>query len=152
PAGPAGAPPGRSRRRSPRGTGVRRGAWAWGRPASSRRVGRVFETHQASRGPVVGLEDSTHPTRTGPPHTSGCSPARGGHLFRRPCRVVAASCVNELTDTYSPRKRSSTLANRNRPLPRYLRSSNSIVTSVPRQKPLAADGPARPTTGRLRTA
>src|SRR4051812_2720765 len=30
---------------------------------SSRRVGRVFEAHQLRQGGVVGLEDSTHPTR-----------------------------------------------------------------------------------------
>ena len=66
--------------------------------------------------------------------------------------VRATSWLNELIEAYSPRKRSSTLANRNRPVPTYFCSSNSIVTSTPRQKPLPVGSPIRPTTRRLVTA
>src|SRR5262249_33836277 len=69
-------------------------------------------------------------------HGSSRFAARGGHFLKCPsaCLVLAVNCVNEFTEAYMLRKRSSTQANKNRPTPTKLRSSNSKVTAVPRQK------------------
>src|SRR5262249_47984063 len=47
------------------------------------------------------------------------SPMRGGHRLSTPSRplIVAINLVNELTVQYRAKKRSRTLANRNKPLP-----------------------------------
>src|SRR5262249_21519116 len=52
--------------------------------------------------------------RAGIAHSSLCSPARGGHFLKylSPCEVRAINWLNELIETYSPRNRSSMLANR----------------------------------------
>ena len=62
---------------------------------------------------------------------------------------MAISFENELTVQYRARNRSSTLANRNRPLPVKRSSSNWTVTSTPRQNATGPPVRTLPTTRRL---
>src|SRR5580692_12628244 len=63
-------------------------------------------------------------------------PALGGHSFSGSflCLVRTASWLKLLRDTYSPRKRSITLENKNTPPPANMSSSSSSSTRVPRAK------------------
>ena len=58
-------------------------------------------------------------TEIGGLHNNLCSPARGGHRLSKPLPdlSLATSWLNELIETYRPRNRSSTLANRKTPDP-----------------------------------
>src|SRR5262249_50808202 len=82
------------------------------------------------------------------------SPARGGHRRNSPsCRLVTATNrVKEFRQQYRARKRSSTLANRNRPPSEYLSSSKRSVTSTPWQKAPATAPWTRPTVRRAATS
>src|SRR3954468_6452367 len=67
--------------------------------------------------------------RSAAPHTTGCSPARGGHRLTSvpACFERYTRFVNDSPDAYGPTNRPSPPANRYEPIPTYFSSSSSTV-------------------------